>query len=120
MNLFLLKNFLNFGLIYINCKTHNIFFTITNLKNKILFFYSCGLLGSKKLGSFVTQNISFFITKKLNVYQIKFVFILLKGFGFNRFSSFKGLFFSNIKILRIFDTTSVAFNGCKSSKKKRL
>lgn len=118
-----MSKFLLFGVILVSSTSHNTIITVTNLKGIVLFSYSTGFLGvkgSKRSTSYANQNIGYFIGEKLFFLGYKYVYLKINGFGPGRFSFLKGLYFSRLKILYIFDTTKFSFNGCKKSKKRRL
>jgi small subunit ribosomal protein S11 len=60
------------------------------------------------------------LIEKLKEKNIKVVILFFKGFGRGRRSIIKGLKKNKIKVLRIFDKTPIAHNGCRVSKKRRL
>jgi small subunit ribosomal protein S11 len=116
------KNFY-FGVILILSTSHNSIITVTNLKGNVIFTYSTGHLGikgSKRSSSYASQNLGFFIGKKLTTLGLKYLYVKINGFGPGRSSILKGLYFSRLKILYVFDITKVSFNGCRQSKKRRL
>jgi small subunit ribosomal protein S11 len=103
--------------------SNNTLVTASNIKNYIIFSYSCGRLGldgAKRSTAYAGQNVGYFLGKKLFFLGYKYAYIKLKGFGLGRFSCIKGLYYSGIKIICIFDATSFAFNGCKKPKKRRI
>lgn len=118
-----MKNRSSFAIVFIHSTQNNTIVSVTDLKSKLLFCYSCGLLGfkgSKRGTSFGSQNLGFFIGKKLIMFGYKLIIVKVKGFGIGRHSSLKGLTLSGIKLLCLIDVTKVAFNGCKLSKKRRI
>lgn len=112
-----------FGIILVLSTSNNSIITVTNLKGIVLFTYSTGYLGikgSKRSSSYANQNLGYFIGKKLIFLGLKYAYIKINGCGPGRSSFLKGLYFSRLKILYIFDVTKVSFNGCRQSKKRRL
>lgn len=111
------------ALVNIFSTSNNIIINISDIFGKTLFFGSGGLLGikgSRRSTSYAGEAIANVLGKKLFSSGTKYIYIKLKGFGKGRYSSIKG--FSNVgfTILSISDVTSLPFNGCKSSKKRRV
>lgn len=111
------------ALVNILSTSNNIIINISDVYGKTLFFGSGGLLGikgSRRSTSYAGEAIANVLGKKLLSLDIKYIYIKLKGFGKGRYSSVKG--FSNLgfTILNISDATPLPFNGCKSSKKRRV
>lgn len=118
-----LIKFANFAIISILSTSNNTLITATNTKGYLFFFYSSGYLGmkgAKRSTVYSSQNVGYLVGKKLLFLGYKFVYVKIKGFGFGRFPSLKGLYYSGLKILYIFDVTGFSFNGCKKSKNRRL
>lgn len=118
-----LIKFHSVGIIYILCTSNNTLITVSDLKGRVLFSCSNGWLGmkgAKRSTSYASQNLGYFVGKKLNVLGYKYVYVKVKGLGFSRFSCLKGIHYSGLKILCVLDITTFSFNGCKRPKKRRL
>jgi len=103
--------------------SNNILINISDLNNKTLYFGSSGLLGvkgSRRSTSYAGQSIANMLGKKLYFLGVRYLYIKIKGFGYSRDSSLKGLKLTGIKFLLISDVTPLPFNGCKPSKKRRM
>ena len=103
--------------------SNNTIINISDIHSRTLFFGSGGLLGikgSRRSTSYAGQAISNVLGKKLLSLGVKYIYVKLRGFGKGRYSSIKSLSVLGLNILTISDTTSIHFNGCKPSKKRRI
>lgn len=103
--------------------SNNTIVNVSDIYNRSLFSGSGGLLGvkgSRRSTSYAGQTIANVLGKKLLNQGVKYIYIKLKGFGKGRYSSIKGFSTLGFNILSISDTTSLPFNGCKPSKKRRV
>jgi len=103
--------------------SNNILINISDLTNKTIYFGSSGLLGikgSRRSTSYAGQSIANMLGKKLFFLGVRYLYVKIKGFGYSRYSSLKGLNLAGIKFLSILDITPVPFNGCKPSKRRRM
>lgn len=121
----LVKPLLDNKLVIINVlsSSNNTIINISDTKNKTLFCGSCGLLnikGAKRATSYASQKISSILGKKLFVLGFKFIYIKLRGFGNGRYPCLKGFNSSGLIVLNVFDNTLIPFNGCRSSKRRRI
>lgn len=99
---------------------NNIFFTITNLKGNILTWNSLGfnkLKGTKKINvNSIKNNLKTIMLEFNN----NFFHIRVKGFSKYKKLILKNLKESNLKVLSIYDETSIPHNGCKLIKNRRI
>ena len=103
--------------------SNNILINISDLNNKTIYFGSSGLLGikgSRRSTSYAGQSIANVLGKKLFFLGVRYLYVKIKGFGYSRYSSLKGLNLAGIKFLSILDKTPIPFNGCKPSKRRRM
>jgi small subunit ribosomal protein S11 len=103
--------------------SNNTIINISDIHSRTLFFGSGGLLGikgSRRSTSYAGQAIANVLGKKLLSLGTKYIYIKLKGFGKGRYTSTKGFSALGLNILSISDVTSLPFNGCKPSKKRRI
>jgi small subunit ribosomal protein S11 len=110
-------------LVNIFSTSNNILINISDIYGKTLFVGSGGLLGikgSRRSTSYAGEALANVLGKKLFTLGIKYIYIKLKGFGKGRYPSVKGFSTLGFNILNISDVTSLPFNGCKSSKKRRV
>jgi small subunit ribosomal protein S11 len=111
------------AIVNVHSTSNNTILNVSDIKNKTIFSGSSGLLGikgSRRSTSYASQSIANILGKKLYFLGVRYVFIKIKGFGNGRYSSLKGLHSAGLKILSILDVTPMPFNGCKSSKKRRI
>jgi small subunit ribosomal protein S11 len=117
------KNKSLIAIVNIFSSSNNTLINISDTFGKTLFFGSGGLLGikgSRRSTSYAGQAIASAIGKKLLSLGVKYIYIKLKGFGKGRYSSLKSFFVLGFNIINISDVTSLPFNGCKPSKKRRI
>jgi small subunit ribosomal protein S11 len=103
--------------------SNNTIINISDIYNRTLFFGSGGLLGikgSRRSTSYAGQAMANVLGRKLFSLGIKYIYVKLKGFGKGRFASIKGFSILGFNILSISDVTSLPFNGCKPSKRRRI
>jgi small subunit ribosomal protein S11 len=108
---------------YVYTTFNNTLITITNIKGTSLIFGSTGFLGLKGAArgtSYAGQSIASFLGKKIFGLGIKFLQIRIKGFGNSRKFLLKGFTDTSLKIISIKDFSSLAHNGCRKKKKKRI
>jgi small subunit ribosomal protein S11 len=109
-------------LLTIQCNRHNTLVYLQHSGKDCLNISSgtTGLKGSKRSTVYAAQQTLLLLIEKLKEKNIKVVILFFKGFGRGRRSIIKGLKKNKIKVLRIFDKTPIAHNGCRVSKKRRL
>lgn len=111
------------GIAYVYTTFNNTLITITNIKGTTLTFGSSGFLGlkgAKRSTAYAGQSIANILGKKISDLGIHFLQIRLKGFGNSRKSVLKGFIAANLKLISIKDFTSIAHNGCRLRKKRRI
>lgn len=111
------------GIVHIKCSLNNTIVTLTDLLGKTKVWVSCGSIGfkgSKRSSKFAGQAAVEFLGSKIKNLGYKYVVLHLKGLGRGRNVSVKGLKKSGLKIYFIKDFTSIAHNGCRPSKLRRL
>ena len=103
--------------------SNNIIINISDVCSRTLLFGSGGLLGikgSRRSTSYAGQAVASVLGKKLLNLGVKYIYVKLRGFGKGRYPSIKGLSILGFNILNISDVTSLPFNGCKPSKRRRI
>lgn len=114
----------NFIYININASINNTIITVTDNFGKVILWKSSGcikLKGSKKSTPYASQKITEIICKEVLKSNNENVWIKVKGFGPGRDSSLRAISsFVGIKILGITDTSSIAHNGCRPPKRRRI
>ena len=111
------------GIIHIKCSLNNTIVTLTDLLGKTKAWVSCGSIGfkgSKRSSRFAGQAAVEFLGSKIKSLGYKYVVLHLNGLGRGRNVSVKGLKKSGLRIYFIKDFTSIAHNGCRPSKLRRL
>lgn len=79
-----------------------------------------GLKGAQRSTVYAAQQTALYMGEKLREKNVKSAIVFFKGFGRGRKAVIKGLKKKKIKILQLFDKTSIPHNGCRSPKKRRL
>jgi len=111
------------GKLYINCTFNNTLVTLTDLSGNTLCWSSCGSVGFKgtrKNTPYAAQHIMLLFYKKIQEYNIKDLYIIIKGYGIGRDIILQTLQNIDFNIKSIQDKTPVAYNGCRLSKKRKL
>lgn len=111
------------GFIHIKCTKNNTIITLTDLQGNTLYWVSCGSLGfknSRKSTTYAAQAASEKIAFRTLKLGFNSVYVYVKGLGFGKESSIRALYKSGITLLKIKDCTSIAHNGCRASKQRRV
>nr|WOL37346.1 ribosomal protein S11 [Grateloupia asiatica] len=101
----------------------NILYTLTSLTGEVILWTSAGskkIKGTKKVTSTTILVITKFITKRITELGYKYIHVKLKGFKKNKKNALKCLKTKQVNILSICDNSSLAHNGCKQPKLKRI
>ena len=109
--------------IHIQTTLNNTIITLTDSQGNTKASASAGFLGfqnSRKSTPYASQTTAEYIAKKCLQLGIHNVEVILKGIGFGKESSLRGLQSSGIFIHKIQDITSLPHNGCRLPKKRRL
>ncbi len=109
--------------IHIQTTLNNTIITLTDSLGNTKASASAGSLGfknSRKSTTYASQTTAEYVAKKCISLGIHFVEVKIKGIGFGKESSLRGLQSSGIVIQRIEDVTSLPHNGCRLPKKRRL
>ena len=109
--------------IHIQTTLNNTIITLTDAQGNAKASASAGFLGfknSRKSTTYASQTTAEYRAKKCLSLGIQFVEVKLKGIGFGKESSLRGLQSSGLSIKKIEDVTSFAHNGCRLKKKRRL
>lgn len=117
------KTALFIGIVHVFLTHNNTLITVTSIYGKTITFGSAGFLdfkGSKRGTIFASNGIIIFIGKKLLDIGIKFIQIRFKGFGNSRAFLLQSFLVLNLKIISVQDSMSIAHNGCRSKKKRRI
>jgi small subunit ribosomal protein S11 len=111
------------GIIHIKSTLNNTIVTLTDLLGNTKACVSCGSIGfkgSKRSSRFAGQAAAEQLGIKAKTLGYKKIILHLNGFGKGRNVCVKGLKKSGLQIYFIKDFTTVAYNGCRSPKVRRL
>nr|YP_010041741.1 ribosomal protein S11 [Cyanophora sudae]QPB15063.1 ribosomal protein S11 [Cyanophora sudae] len=118
------NNVKTLGKLYINIKFNNVFFTLTDKKNKVLFSVSAGLAGFKKAkrsSLYAVEITTEYLIKKLKYNNLNKIYLYIKGVNRKkRKTCIKLLKKAKFRILKIKDITPVAHGNCRQKKSRRL
>lgn len=116
------KNLLVLAKLHIKCTFKNTIISLTKNTGEVLKQWSTKSLKKtkfKKNTPYNVQLIVYKINKYIQLKKIKKLNVYLKGTGLGRYNILRNLRKKKIKIISIFDTTSIPFNGCRIKKMKR-
>lgn len=116
------KNLLVLAKLHIKCTFKNTIISLTKNTGEVLKQWSTKSLKKtkfKKNTPYNVQLIVYKINKYIQLKKIKKLNVYLKGTGLGRYNILRNLKKKKIKIISIFDTTSIPFNGCRIKKMKR-
>ena len=111
------------GIAHIQATLNNTTIAITDLLGQTLCWSSGGIMGfkgSRKSTSFAAQCVAQNVVSKALEFGIKKIDIIVKGCGFGRENAINTLKNEGLTILSIEDRTSLAHNGCRPLKKRRI
>jgi len=109
--------------IHIQTSLNNTIITVTDSDGNTKISASAGCLGFKnarKSTTYASQTIAEHIAKQCVNLGIHEVEIFLKGVGFGKESSLRGLQYPGLFLRKIEDRTPFPHNGCRLKKKRRL
>lgn len=104
-------------------KPTNFFCILTDLKGKVLFWTSSGILNTRGTKKLIPSTIVYTFKYIINLFtknQYKYIHIKIKGFNKNKKSILKIFKNTFLNILSICDLESLPHNGCKKPKKRRI
>jgi small subunit ribosomal protein S11 len=113
----------NSGIIHIHSTLNNTLLTLTDSQGNTLGWSSSGSVGiknSRKSSSYSAQLAGEDLGKKCEKKNIQLVEVKLKGIGYGKETSIEGLKLSGLTIYKISELTSIAYNGCRAPKKRRV
>jgi small subunit ribosomal protein S11 len=117
------KKIISSGIASITSTFNNTIVTITDLVGNTLCWSSAGTAGFKgarKSTSFAAQSAARITAVKAMEFGMEKIEVVLKGRGPGRENSIRALKTAGLKILSIEDRTTIAHNGCRPPKKRRL
>lgn len=111
------------GIAYIQSSLNNTIITITDSKGHIKVWCSSGCVGfkgSKRSTNYAAQATAEKAAASAKKHGIKFVKVRIKGLGYGKESSLRGLQIAGLKITHLWDVTPIPHNGCRPPKKRRV
>jgi small subunit ribosomal protein S11 len=109
-------------IISIFCGANNTIISLNSADKKLLLTVSCGHIkykGSKKSTLVASQQAIYLFSKKASKYKTEKFILHIKGVGKARRLATKEIKKVGLKIVKIFNTTSISYNGCRIKKCKR-
>jgi len=108
------------AIVHVKSLLNNTFVTLTTLDGKTLAWSSGGtqgFKGSRRATSYAAQLSGEKIGKVALAKQLSTVVAKLKGPGYGKAASLRGLKMAGVKVVQIQDISSIPFNGCRPKKK---
>lgn len=110
------------GIITIQSTSNNTVVTLADTTGRTLAWTSAGTLGfrhSRKSTTYGAQAVGEYMATCALGMGIRRVYVRVKGLGYGKDSCVRALAQSGMEILRIQDTTPIAHNGCRVSRRRR-
>jgi|SRR5690554_982775 len=110
-------------IIFVNIQKGNIIISITNMKGDIINWFSSGCLklkGFRKGSPLAAKLMSNCLVDRLQNYNIKKFVLKIRGQGLIKKMFLKYLALTKLNILKLYDISNIAFNGCKKQKQRKL
>lgn len=111
------------GIIHIQSTRNNTILTLTDLQGNTKFWSSAGNLGfknSRKSTSYAAQAVAETLAAKALNLGFTSIIIKMKGLGYGKLSAIRAFSKSKLNIEKIIELTSIAHNGCRPPKKRRV
>jgi len=111
------------ALVHVLSLLNNTFVTLTTLDGKTLAWASGGtqgFKGSRRATSYAAQLSGEKIGKIALEKDLQTVAARVKGPGYGKAASLRGLKMAGVKIIQIQDVSPLPFNGCRPKKKRRV
>lgn len=117
------KKNVTLGVVHIKATFNNTIVTVTDAQGNALAASSSGahgFKGAKKATPYAAQVTVDKATADAKEHGLKTVSIKVKGAGSQRESALRAVFSQNLVVTSITDVSSVAHNGCKAPKRRRV
>lgn len=114
---------LNYVIINITITSNNCIINLTDILGNTKYWESAGtshFKGSKKKTPFVIQTIINNLLTKITSLNIKTIELRIKGQGNKRNLALQAFIKTKFKIAAIIDKNTIAHNGCRAPKKRKL
>ena len=111
------------AIVHVLSLLNNTFVTLTTLDGKTVAWSSGGtegFKGSRRSTSYAAQLSGENIGKKAIAKNMHVVTARIKGPGYGKAASLRGLKMAGVKIIHIQDISPIPFNGCRPKKKRRV
>lgn len=111
------------GKIYIQATYNNTIVTITDAKGEVIAWSSSGangFKGAKKATPYAAQIAAEAAVNKAKVFGLEKVHVIIKGVGAGREQAIRSINNAGVNIESLADVTTVAHNGCRSRKSRRV
>ena len=108
---------------YIQSTLSNTIISITDLKGNVKTWASSGTTGfkgSRRSTNYAAQATADNVARAAVQLGIKTVQVKIKGLGYGKDSSLRGLHLGGLTITKISDITPMPHNGCRAPKKRRV
>lgn len=123
INLKSLKRKISRGVVHIKASFNNTIVSVSDMKGNVIAWSSsgsCGFKGSRKGTPFAAQMTTETAIKKAIEQGLRQVEINVSGPGSGRETAIRSVQNLGLTILLIKDVTSIAHNGCRPTKKRRI
>jgi small subunit ribosomal protein S11 len=110
------------GIIHLQTTSNNTILTLTDLEGNTQSWASAGSAGfknSRKSTSYAAQAAAEKLAKKAKQLGFNTIHIKMKGLGYGKELSLRGLKNGGLWIKKIEDLTPIPYNGCRPPKKRR-
>lgn len=117
------KKLVSVGIANVKTTFNNTIITVCDILGNTVCWASSGtsgFKGSRKNTPFAAQSAAKNVASKALEYGMEEIEIVIKGRGNGRESSIRAFKSAGLTILSIEDKTSIAHNGCRPPKKRRL
>ena len=118
-----IKKNISVGIAFVNATFNNTIVTITDDSGNVIAWSSAGskgFKGSRKSTPYAAQMAADTAATKAQEHGLKILTVKLKGPGAGRETALRALQSRGFKILSIKDTTTMAHNGSRPPKKRRV
>ena len=111
------------GILFIQSTQNNTIITLTDMEGNLKFWSSAGNLGfknSRKSTSYAAQAVAENVAIKALNLGFNSIVLKIKGLGYGKLTAIKAISKSKLNILKIIELTTIAHNGCRPPKKRRI
>ena len=112
----------NLNVISLQCTSNNTIGSLINSEGKLITTLSSGYLkykGSRKGTQIASQQVIYYLGERALELGYDRILVKIKGIGKGRNSAIKELRKEGLQLIKVVDSTKVAYNGCRLSKGKK-